>query len=113
MVRTNPQVALNIGWDHSQMSVFICSARPGLYEGDSSMSPATRLLQGNIFHVKAILLLQTDCGSLLLSLIALWQFLLHKLNSCRGNYRRGETIQGRRLFAEIRYVFLKGFFAEN
>ena len=26
------------------------------------------------------------------------------LNSCRGNYSREETIQGRKLFAEIRYV---------
>ena len=25
------------------------------------------------------------------------------LNSCRGNYSREETIQGRKLFAEIRY----------
>ena len=30
-------------------------------------------------------------------------FLLHKLNSYRGNYWRGETIQGRKLFAEIWY----------
>ena len=29
------------------------------------------------------------------------------LNSCRGNYSREETIQGRKLFAEIRYSFLK------
>ena len=34
-------------------------------------------------------------------------FLFHKLNSCRGNYWRGETIQGRKLFAEIRYIALK------
>jgi len=27
------------------------------------------------------------------------------LNSCRGNYSREEAIQGRKLFAEIRYVF--------
>ena len=26
------------------------------------------------------------------------------LNSCRGNYSKEETIQGRKLFAEIRYV---------
>ena len=26
------------------------------------------------------------------------------LNSCRGNYSREETIQGRKLFAEIRYM---------
>ena len=26
------------------------------------------------------------------------------LNSCRGNYSREETIQGRKLFAEIRYL---------
>ena len=26
------------------------------------------------------------------------------LNSCRGNYSREETIQGRKLFAEIRYT---------
>ena len=26
------------------------------------------------------------------------------LNSCRGNYSREETIQGRKLFAEIRYI---------
>ena len=26
------------------------------------------------------------------------------LNSCRGNYSREETIQGRKLFAEIRYA---------
>ena len=31
--------------------------------------------------------------------------LLHKLNSCRGNYWRWKTIQGRKLFAEIRYLF--------
>ena len=31
-------------------------------------------------------------------------FLLHKLNSCCGNYSRGETIQGRKLFAEVRYM---------
>ena len=36
---------------------------------------------------------------------ALWHFLLHKLNSCRGNYWKGETIKGRKLFAEIRYSF--------
>ena len=29
------------------------------------------------------------------------------LNSCRGNYSREETIQGRKLFAEIRYAILK------
>ena len=29
-------------------------------------------------------------------------FLLHKLNSCSRKYSRGETIQGRKLFAEIR-----------
>ena len=29
------------------------------------------------------------------------------LNSCRGNYSREETIQGRKLFAEIRYIKLK------
>ena len=29
------------------------------------------------------------------------------LNSCRGNYSREETIQGRKLFAEIRYSFLE------
>ena len=28
------------------------------------------------------------------------------LNSCPGNYSREETIQGRKLFAEIRYVFM-------
>ena len=28
------------------------------------------------------------------------------LNSCRGNYSREETIQGRKIFAEIRYLFL-------
>ena len=31
-------------------------------------------------------------------------FLLYKLNSCRGNYWRGETVEGRKLFAEIRHV---------
>ena len=31
-------------------------------------------------------------------------FLHHKLNSCHGNYSRGETIQGRKLFPEIRYA---------
>ena len=29
------------------------------------------------------------------------------LNSCRGNYSREETIQGRKLFAEIRYTFVR------
>ena len=29
-------------------------------------------------------------------------FLLYKLNSCRGNYSRGELFEGRKLFAEIR-----------
>ena len=28
------------------------------------------------------------------------------LNSCRGNYSREETIQGRKLFAEIQYMLL-------
>ena len=30
-------------------------------------------------------------------------FLLHKLNSCCGNYSRGKSIQGRKLFTKIRY----------
>ena len=37
------------------------------------------------------------------------------LNSCRGNYSKEETIQGRKLFAEIRYLkslFLLSFFAK-
>ena len=37
------------------------------------------------------------------------------LNSCRGNYSREETIQGRKLFAEIRYseTWLKLVMLEN
>ena len=34
------------------------------------------------------------------------------LNSCRGNYSREETIQGRKLFAEIRYLIFKVFILE-
>ena len=34
-------------------------------------------------------------------------FVACKLNSCHGNYSRGETIQGRKLFAEIRRSLLK------
>ena len=30
------------------------------------------------------------------------------LNSCRGNYSREETIQGRKLFAEVRYILFHG-----
>ena len=36
-------------------------------------------------------------------------FLLHKLNSCGRNYWRGETIQVRKLFAEIWYLFRTDF----
>ena len=36
-------------------------------------------------------------------------FLLHKLNNCRSNYWRGETIEGRKLFAEIRYCFYTNY----
>ena len=35
------------------------------------------------------------------------------LNSCRGNYSREETIQGRKLFAEIRYAFFDILFAHQ
>ena len=34
---------------------------------------------------------------------ALCNFLLHKWNSCQGNYGTGETIQVKKLFAAIRY----------
>ena len=35
------------------------------------------------------------------------------LNSCRGNYSREETIQRRKLFAEIRYVNIVGSSASS
>ena len=37
------------------------------------------------------------------------KFPLHKPSENRGNYSREETIQGRKLFAEIRYLQMKHF----
>ena len=31
-------------------------------------------------------------------------FLLHKLNCCRGNFLKEERVQGRKLFALMRYL---------
>ena len=35
-----------------------------------------------------------------------FKFVLNKLNFCCGNYSRGETNQGRKLFSEIRYALM-------